>query len=98
MLFAVTYRTKEDISEAEQKRSLNLFVQWTPPQGFEFKSHYVTGSGRNIAIVEVSSAAVLLEAMAPWDPFFDFDSEPCVLVEEAVPIIQKAYAWRDSIK
>jgi hypothetical protein len=36
--------------------------------------------------------------MAPWDAFLEFDSEPCVPVEEAVPIVQKAFAWRDSIK
>ena len=98
MLFAVTYKTKEGISEAEHSRGLNLFTQWTPPAGFVFQSHYVTGSGKNIAIVEVASAAVLLEAMAPWDPFLEFDSEPCVPAEEGVPIMQKAFAWRASIK
>jgi len=92
------YKTKEGITEAEDTRGLNLFAQWTPPQGFEFKAHYVTGSGKGVAIVEVSSAAVMLEAMAPWDPFLEFDSEPCVLAEEGVPIMQKALAWRDSIK
>ena len=98
MLFVVTYRPRGDITEEEEKRSLKMFTNWTPPQGFEFKSHYVTGSGKNVAIVEVSSAAVLLEAMAPWGPYLDFDSEPCVDVTEAVAITQKAYAWRDSIK
>jgi hypothetical protein len=98
MLFVVTYRSKEGITEEEHKRSLRLFTEWTPPQGFEFKSHYVTGSGKNVAIVEISSAAALLEAMAPWDPFFEFDSEPCLLADEAVPIMQKTFDWRDSVK
>ena len=98
MLFVVMYRSKEGITEEEHKRGLNLFTQWTPPEGFEFKSHYVTGSGKNVAIVEVSSAAALVEAMAPWDPFLEFDSEPCVPAEEGVPIVLKTFDWRDSIK
>jgi hypothetical protein len=98
MLLAVTYRPKASISEQDEKRSFGLFTSWTPPQGFEFKAHYVTGSGKGIAIVEASSAAVVLEAMAPWGPYLDFDSEPCVDVAESVPITQKVYAWRDSIK
>ena len=37
VLFVVTYRNKEAMTEAEEKRSLDLFTKWTPPAGFEFK-------------------------------------------------------------
>lgn len=98
VLFVVTYKSKEGITEEEDKRGLALFMQWTPPAGFEFKSHYVTASGRNIAIVEVATAAALVEAIAPWDPFLEFDTEPCITNDEAVPLFQKTFAWRDSVK
>ena len=98
MLLAVTYKPKDNVTEESEKRSLNLFVNWTPPQGFEFKAHYVTGSGKGIAIVEASSALAVLEAMAPWGPHLNFDSEPCVAIAESVPVTQKAFAWRDSVK
>lgn len=98
MLFVVMYKSKEGITEQEDKRGWNLFTQWTPPAGFEFKAHYVTASGRNVAIVEAATAATLVEAIAPWDPFLEFDTEPCITVEEATPLIEKAFAWRDSIK
>lgn len=98
MLLAVTYKPKENVTEESEKRSLNLFTNWTPPQGFEFKAHYVTGSGKGIAIVEAASALVVLEAMAPFGPYLDFDSEPCADISETVPVTLKTYAWRDSVK
>ena len=98
MLLAVTYKPKGNATEESEKRSLNLFTNWTPPQGFEFKAHYVTGSGKGIAIVEASSALAVIEAMAPWGPHLDFDCEPCADISESVPVTQKAHAWRDSVK
>lgn len=98
MLFAVTYRVR-GATEENQKRSLNLFTQWKPPSGYEFKGHYALcdGSG-GLVIAEVSTAAALLEAHAPWAPFFDFVTTPIMAIETAVPIFQKVNDWRDSIK
>ena len=56
MLLTVTYSPKANITEEDEKRSFKMFTSWTPPQGFEFKAHYVTGSGKGVAIVEASSA------------------------------------------
>jgi hypothetical protein len=98
MLFAVTYRTRET-TEENQKRSLNLFTQWKPPAGYEFKAHYaLCDASGGLVIAEASSAAALLEAHAPWVPFFDFESVPVLDIETAVPIFQKVNNWRDSIK
>ena len=53
MLFAVIYNGKEETEEAE-KRSLNIFKNWTPPSGFEFKSHWAFADNiGGVAIVEV---------------------------------------------
>jgi Protein of unknown function (DUF3303) len=97
MLFVVIYTARE-VTEEKEKRSLTLFTSWKPPAGYEFKAHYALGDGTGgVAIVEASSAAVLLEAHAPWGPFFEFRTVPAVEVEKAVPIFQKVNAWRDSI-
>jgi Protein of unknown function (DUF3303) len=98
MLFAVRY-TVRNATEENQKRSLNLFTQWQPPPGYEFKAHYALCDGRGgLVIAEASSAAALLEAHAPWAPFFDFETTPILEIESAVPIFQKVNAWRDSIR
>ena len=39
MLFAVIYNGKSETEDAE-KRSLDIFKNWTPPSGFELKSHW----------------------------------------------------------
>lgn len=98
MLLAVTYTPKETVTEEEEKRNLNLFQNWTPPEGFKFIHHFVTGSGKGIAIVEADSAIAAIEAMAPWGPYLNFDSEPCADVSEAVTAQARAMAWRDTIK
>ncbi len=98
MLFAVIY-TARDLSEEQEKRSLTLFTNWTPPSGYEFKAHYAFADGSGgIGLVEAKSAAALLEAHAPWVTFFDFKTVPLVEVTESTPILQKILKWRDSIR
>ena len=98
MLFVILYKAR-DVTEEKEKRSLSLFTSWKPPAGYEFKAHYSLGDGSGgLAIVEVSSAAALLEAHAPWGPFFEFQTVPAVEVDKAVPIFQRTNAWRDSVK
>jgi hypothetical protein len=98
MLFAVLYTARE-VTEDKEKRSLNLFTQWKPPAGYEFKAHYALADGSGgMGIVEASSSADLLEAHAPWGPFFHFRTVPVVEIDKAVPIFQRVNAWRDSVK
>ena len=95
MLFAVVYTPKNE-SETTQERSLKLFVNWAPP--FEFKSHYARADGKGgIGIFEADDPAVILEGVAPFTPFFDFDVVPVTEIENAVPVFNKVNAWRDSV-
>ena len=98
MLFSLVY-TARDVTEDSQKRSLNLFTNWKPPAGYEFKAHYALADGTGgIAIVEANSPEALLEAHTPWGPFFEFRTVPVVEIDKAVPIFQRVNAWRDSVK
>jgi hypothetical protein len=97
MLVAILY-TPRDTSEEKEKRSLNMFTNWKPPAGYEFKAHYALVDGGGIAIAEVNSPAVLLEAHAPWGPYFEFRTVPVVEIDKAVAIFQRVNSWRDSVK
>jgi hypothetical protein len=98
MLFALTYTPRDGASEERDKRTLKLFTNWQAPAGFEFKGFYDYADGNGgVAIVECSSAELMLEATAPWSAFFEFTFRPLVPVEKSTPIFQKANAWRDSI-
>ena len=48
--------------------------------------------------VEASSVQSLTEAAAPWGPFLQFESHPVMDVTGSVPILQRAYGWRDSVR
>ena len=85
------------MSEESQKRGLQLFANWDPP--FEVKAHYVRGDGNGgITIIETDSSEAVMESVSPWLPFFEFDVTPVVPAEQAVPVLQQAYAWRDSVQ
>ena len=95
MLFATVYTPKNE-SEESQRRSLQLFTSWTPP--FEFKAHYARADGKGgIAVFEADDPAVVLEGIAPFTPFFDFEVTPVVEIEAAVPVLAKTNEWRDSV-
>jgi hypothetical protein len=94
VLFGIVY-SERNPSEESQKRSLQLFTTWQPP--VEFKGHWAFPTGGGIAVVESDSAAAVVEAIAPWTPFFEFKVEPVVEVEEGVPIFMRTNAWRDSV-
>jgi hypothetical protein len=99
MTCAVTWVPKASWNESSDKRTINLFTNWTPPAGFEFKAFYDYADGNGgLAIVEAATAEAIFEALAPWGAFFTFEVRPIIASEKAVPLIQKAIAWRDSIR
>ena len=58
MLFAVLY-TARDATEEKDKRSLNLFTNWKPPAGYEFKAHYALADGAvNQSRLSIASGSI----------------------------------------
>ena len=95
MLFVAIYRPRQPTEESE-KRSLALFASWEPP--FTFTAHWARADGNGgVAIFEADDAAVVLEGIEPFTPFFDFELSPVVEIMDAVPIFMKMNAWRDSV-
>lgn len=99
MLFAVTYKTRGNITEDTAGRTLKLFANWEPPAGYVFKSHYTNADGTGgLALVEIDSAAAALEVHSAWTPFFEFKAVPLVEIDQAMQIHAKTSSWRNSIK
>ena len=66
MLFAVSFTPRANTNEDREKRTLNLFSQWKPPAGYEFKSFYDYADGDGgIAIVEAATAEALARSACP---------------------------------
>lgn len=99
MLFASIYTHRSPATEETQKRIAQLFVNWKTPEGFTFKAYYSFSDGSGgLALIETASEAAAFEGTAPWIPFFEFRTVPIVEIEQAVPIILAAAAWRDAVK
>ena len=97
MLFGGSYTTRFN-SEEDVKRNLQLFANWTPPDGFDFKYHWARADGKGgVFVVEADSAEAVLEGTAPWNARMDFDLAPLVEVSEAVPVWLKVIEWSDSV-
>jgi uncharacterized protein DUF3303 len=98
MLFVALWENRPG-TEASDKRILNLFTNWRPPAGVEFKGFYdYADSSGGVAIVEASSAEAILETTAPWGAFLRFTVRPIVPSDKSSAIYAKAIAWRDSIR
>ena len=68
MLFHVEWEFI-DTSEAGEKRSLEVFSKWQPPEGAQFQAFYGYADGTGgFAIIEADSAAALAKASAPFTP------------------------------
>ena len=96
MLFGVMYKPRQGGDGARQERSLQIFTEWTPPKGLDFRAHYLRADGNGgIAIVEADAATVIGEAVAPFSPFFEYEIVPLMEVEEAIPVLMRAIEWRE---
>jgi Domain of unknown function (DUF3303) len=97
MLFHVTWEFV-DSSEEGEKRSLEVFANWQPPAGAEFKGFYgFADNSGGVAIIEVDSLATLARTTAPFSPWLHFAATPILPIEEAAAIGGEAAAFRDGI-
>ncbi len=94
MQFGVIYKERNPSHESAT-RSLELFTNWDPP--FTFVHHFALATGGGLAVIEADSAASVVEGIAPWLQFFEFEVTPTVPIQEAVPIFMKTNAWVDSV-
>jgi hypothetical protein len=98
MLLEISYKSRANASEANDKRVMQLFGKWKPPAGLEVKAHYLRADGSGFLIVEADSAAPLLEANAVYSTWLEYEVTPIVDISEAVPAIDRAYNWRDKVR
>lgn len=96
MLFMVSWDFI-DTSEDGEKRSLEVFSRWQPPEGAAFQGFYgFADNTGGVAIIEVDSAATLARTMAPFVPWLRFTAKPILPIEESAAIGGEAIAFRDA--
>ena len=99
MLFHVLWEFV-DTTEDGERRSLEVFSKWQPPEGADFSRGFygfADGTG-GVAIVEADSAATLARTMAPWTPWLRFTTTPILDIQESSAIALEGVAFRDSVE
>jgi hypothetical protein len=49
-------------------------------------------------VIEANSVAPLIEGIAPYATYLEYEVTPIADVSEAVPALDRAFAWRDTVR
>jgi hypothetical protein len=86
-----------DTSEEGEKRSLEVFARWQPPDGTDFQAFYGYADGTGgFAIIEADTAAALAQATAPFLPWLRFTAKVILPVQDSAAIAGSGIAFRDA--
>jgi hypothetical protein len=86
-----------DTSEEGEKRSLEVFARWQPPEGTDFQAFYGYADGTGgFAIIEADTAAALAQATAPFLPWLRFTAKVILPVQDSAAIAGSGIAFRDA--
>ncbi len=96
MLFMVSWEFI-DTSEQGEKKSLEVFSRWSPPEGTDFQAFYgFADNSGGFAIIEADSAAALAQTTAPFVPWLRFDAKPILPIEDSAAIAGSGIAFREA--
>jgi hypothetical protein len=98
MLFQISYKGKASGSEAADKRIMQVFSKWRAPAGMEIKGHYARSDNGGFLIVDANSVLPLIESIAVYAVWLDYEVTPIIEISEAIPALERAFAWRDTVR
>jgi hypothetical protein len=82
----------------ELRRSLDGFVRWLPSNNLTFREFLVRADGGGgFAVVETDAAADVLDGVARFSPWFEFEVFAVVDVADAVSVLDAAASWLDFV-
>jgi hypothetical protein len=100
--FVVGWRGRQGRSakkrRRDHRRARDAFVRWLTPDDQVIHQNVVRVDGRGgLAVIETDRAAGLLESVAKFSPWFEFDVFPVVDVADAVGVFDTAASWLDFV-
>lgn len=97
MLFFVRYKEKAGYTHEDQKKQVNLWVNFQPPEGFDIQQIYALSGGAGFALIEAPTAEILFDGLSLWaGVLLDYEIAPAAKVESAVESVNKAITIRAS--
>lgn len=83
--------------ENVQKRILEVFSHWQPPENFKIELFVVrVGEWGGHLLVECDDPTVVHQVCSTF-PALEFQARPVVAIEDAVRVELEAIAWRDNL-
>jgi hypothetical protein len=83
--------------EHAQKRILETFSKWTPPEGFKIEAFVVrVGDWGGYMLVDCDDPTQVHKVCSSF-PAFEFQARAVIPVEDAVRVELEAIAWRDGL-
>ncbi|MCW2691096.1 MAG: hypothetical protein JWR37_5986 [Mycobacterium sp.] len=85
-------------NEAAQRRILDLYSKWTPPDSTTFHQFVgrIDGAGA-FSVVETDNPADLMDTTSKFGPYVDYQIYPVLDIAETVRVAQEAIEFRESI-
>ncbi len=86
MIFITTYRIKPFISKDETRELMSVFAKEGAGPGAT--AHYFAADGsQGVVISEYDDAAAAYENIVNYAPWMEFETQPFITIEQAVPLI-----------
>lgn len=97
MKYVIAWETRENASEDQQERGLQVLGNWQPDENADFKQFVGRIDGRGgFAIVETDDPALVAKDMAIFGPFFEFSVYPVLDIQETAQLGMEAIQIRKS--
>ena len=98
MKYLVSWETRQNASEENQARTLEVFGKWSISEGTTFHEFLGRIDGRGgYAVVETDDPALVAKDMATFAPFFELSVMPVMEIADIAMIGAEAVEFRASI-
>jgi hypothetical protein len=98
MLLHISFKPRPNFNHQAQKEAHHLWQAYQVPEGVEIKSLVMGPNNAGFALVEANSSETAIVAMSAFSGvYFDYEIVPVIPIDQAVPIMEKTLADRESV-
>jgi len=101
MKYMISWRERPQGSpieyESAQKRILEVFGQWTAPEGFKIEMFVIRVGDWGGHMLLDCDDPLEIHKFSTMLPAFEFEARPVIAIEDAVRVELEAMAWRDGL-
>ena len=101
MKYMISWRERPQGSpieyESAQKRILEVFGQWTAPEGFKIEMFVIRVGDWGGHMLLDCDDPLEIHKFSTMLPAFEFEARPVIAIDDAVRVELEAMTWRDGL-